>query len=73
MLISKIKNDNILSLQRVTGLLSTLPPNQRLKLTEKAVSFAPHEKAVLMELASSAARIVYMELAVRRRSLSAVR
>ncbi len=47
--------------------------NQRLKLTETAVSFSPHEKAVSMEMAMPAARIVYMELAVRRRSLSAYR
>jgi hypothetical protein len=47
--------------------------NQRLKLTETAVSFSPHAKTFFREMASSAARVVYMELAVRRRSLSAVR
>ena len=47
--------------------------NQQLKLTETAVSFSPHEKTFFREMASSAARIVYMELAVRRRSLSAYR
>ena len=47
--------------------------NQRLKLTETAVSLSPHAKTFFREMASSAARAVYMELAVRRRSLSAVR
>ena len=37
MFINDIKNNNILSSQRLTGLLSTLPPNQSLKLTEPAV------------------------------------
>ena len=49
------------------------PPNQRLKLTEKAVSLSPREEKLFREMASSAARIVYTELAARRRSLSAVR
>ena len=43
--------------------------NQRLKLTETAVSFSPHAKTFFREMASSAARAVYRELAVRRRSL----
>ena len=73
MFINKIKNDNILSSQQRTGLLSTLPPNQRLKLTEKAVSLSPREEKLFREMAIPAARTVYMELAARRRSLSAVR
>jgi hypothetical protein len=47
--------------------------NQRLKLTETAVSFSPHAKAFFREMASSAARAVTIDLVARRRSLSAVR
>ena len=43
--------------------------NQRLKLTEKAVSLSPREEKIFREIASSAARIVYTELAARRRRL----
>jgi hypothetical protein len=47
--------------------------NQSLKLTEPAVSFSPRAKKFFKEMAMSAARIVYMELAARRRSLAPVR
>ena len=47
-------------------------PNQSLKLTEPAVSFSPRAKNFKGK-AMSAARIVYMELAARRRSLAPVR
>jgi hypothetical protein len=48
-------------------------PNQSLKLTEPAVDdFAAREK-IFKGMATSVARIVYMELAARRRSLAPVR
>ena len=48
MFINDTKNDNILSSQRGTGLLSALPPNQSLKLTEPTVDdFATHQKKIL--------------------------
>ena len=48
-------------------------PNQSLKLTEPAVDdFAAREK-LFKGKAISAARVFYMELAVRRRSLAPVR
>jgi hypothetical protein len=50
-----------------------VPPNQSLKLTEPAVSFSPRAKKFFKEIAMPAARIVYMELAARRRSLAPVR
>jgi hypothetical protein len=37
MFIISIKNENILNAQQRTGLPSSLPPNQSLKLTEPAV------------------------------------
>ena len=37
MFIISIKNENILNAQQRTGLQSSLPPNQSLKLTEPAV------------------------------------
>ncbi len=49
-------------------------PNQSLKLTEIAVDdFAAREEKFFKEMATPAARIVYMELAARRRSLAPVR
>jgi hypothetical protein len=48
-------------------------PNQSLKLTEPAVSFSPRARKFFKEITMSAARIVYMELAARRRSLAPVR
>jgi len=50
-----------------------VPPNQSLKLTEPAVSFSPRAKKIFKERAMPAARIVYTELAARRRSLAPVR
>ena len=50
-----------------------LRPNQSLKLTEPAVSFSPRAKKSFKGKAMPAARIVYMELAARRRSLAPVR
>ena len=47
--------------------------NQSLKLTELAVSFSPRATKIFKGKAMSAARVVYMELAVRRRSLAPVR
>ena len=50
------------------------PPNQSLKLTEPAVGdFAARQKTFFKEIAMPAARIVYMELVARRRSLAPVR
>ncbi len=49
------------------------PPNQSLKLTEPAVDDLAARKNFFKGKAMSAARIVYMELAVRRRSLAPVR
>ena len=49
------------------------PPNQSLKLTEPAVSFSPRARKIFKGKATSAARIFYMELATRRRSLAPVR
>jgi hypothetical protein len=51
-----------------------LRPNQSLKLTEPAVDdFAARQKTFFKEMAMFAARIFYMELAARRRSLAPVR
>jgi hypothetical protein len=53
--------------------LGGLQPNQSLKLTEVAIAdFAAREKC-FKEKVMSAARIFYMELAARRRSLAPVR
>jgi hypothetical protein len=50
-----------------------MPANQSLKLTESAVDdFAARQK-IFKGKAIPAARIVYMELAARRRSLAPVR
>jgi len=48
-------------------------PNQSLKLTEPAVDDLAARRNFFREIAISAARIVYMELAARRRSLAPVR
>jgi len=48
-------------------------PNQSLKLTESAVDDFAARKKFFKEKAMPAARIVYMELAARRRSLAPVR
>jgi len=50
-----------------------LRPNQSLKLTEPAVSFSPRAEKFFKGKAMSAARIFYMELAARCRSLAPVR
>ncbi len=51
-----------------------VPPNQSLKLTEIAVDdFAARLKKIFKGKAISVARMVYMELALRRRSLAPVR
>ena len=53
--------------------IGKVPPNQSLKLTEPAVDdFAARQK-IFKGKAMSAARIFYMELAARRRSLAPVR
>jgi hypothetical protein len=49
------------------------PPNQSLKLTEPAVDDFAARKKIFKGIAMPAARIVYMELAARRRSLAPVR
>jgi len=50
------------------------PANQSLKLTEPAVDdFAARQKTFFREIAMPAARVSYMELAARRRSLAPVR
>jgi len=48
-------------------------PNQRLKLTEPAVGECAARGKTFREMAISAARIFYTELAARCRSLSAYR
>ena len=54
-------------------LVRALRPNQSLTLLEPAVDdLAAHQK-IFSGKATSAARIVYMELAARRRSLAPVR
>jgi len=50
-----------------------MPPNQSLKLTEVAVDDFAARKNFLKEKAMPVARIVYMELVARRRSLAPVR
>jgi len=50
-----------------------LRPNQSLKLTEPAVDDLAARQKKIKERAMFAARIVYMELAARRRSLAPVR
>ena len=50
-----------------------LRPNQSLKLTEPALSFSPRAKKIFKGKAMPVARIFYMELAARRRSLAPVR
>jgi hypothetical protein len=50
-----------------------LPPNQSLKLTEMTVEDFAARRKFFKEMAMSVARIVYMELAARRRSLAPVR
>jgi hypothetical protein len=50
-----------------------LLPNQSLKLTEPAVDDFAARCGTISEMATSPARIVYMELAARRRSLAPVR
>jgi hypothetical protein len=47
MFINNIKNETFLVRSSVRLNQPTLPPNQRLKLTEIAVSFSPHEKNFL--------------------------
>ena len=49
------------------------PPNQSLKLTEPAVDDLAAREKFFKGKAMSAARIFYMELAARRRSLAPVR
>jgi hypothetical protein len=56
-----------------SNMLNVQWPNQRLKLTEKAVSFSPRMEKIFREMAMPAARTAYTELAARRRSLAAVR
>ena len=73
MFINKIKNENILNTKRYPSLLSPLPPNQSLKLTEPAVEIFAARKKIFKGKAMSAARIVYHDLAARRRSLAPVR
>jgi len=50
-----------------------VPPNQSLKLTEPAVDDLAARKKFFKGKAMPAARIVYRELAARRRSLAPVR
>jgi hypothetical protein len=49
------------------------PPNQSLKLTENTACFSAARKNLFREMATLAARIVYDDPAVRRRSLAPVR
>ena len=73
MFITKIKNEAILVRSCVQLNQLPLPPNQSLKLTEPAAGdFAARQK-IFKGKALPAARIVYMELAARRRSLAPVR
>ena len=53
--------------------IQVLPPNQSLKLTEPAVDDLAAREKFFKGKAMSAARIFYMELAARRRSLAPVR
>jgi hypothetical protein len=53
--------------------LFSCPPNQSLKLTEPAVDDLAARKKFFKGKAMPAARIVYRELAARRRSLAPVR
>jgi hypothetical protein len=48
-------------------------PNQSLKLTENTACFSAARKKLFREMATFAARTVYDDLAVRRRSLAPVR
>ena len=51
MFINGIKNDNILNSKRYPSLLSPLPPNQSLKLTEPAVDdFAARNNQLLSDM-----------------------
>ena len=50
-----------------------LRSNQSLKLTEPAVDDFAARRKVFKKMAMSAARIVYMDLAARRRSLAPIR
>ena len=52
---------------------TVVPPNQRLKLTELAVDDFAARCGTIRKIAASHARIFYMELAARRRSLAAIR
>jgi hypothetical protein len=47
--------------------------NQSLKLTESTACFSATRKKLFREMTTLAARIVYDDLAVRRRSLAPVR
>jgi hypothetical protein len=53
--------------------LELSPPNQSLKLTESTACFFAARKKLFREMATRAARTVYDDLAVRRRSLAPVR
>jgi len=48
-------------------------PNHSLKLTESTACFSAARKKLFREMATRAARIVYDDLAARRRSLAPVR
>ena len=70
---TSIKNKTFLARDIVQINQLSLPPNQSLKLTEPALDdFAAREK-LFKGMAMPVARIVYMELAARRRSLAPVR
>ena len=73
MFITKIKTEAFLVRSCVQVNQLPLPPNQSLKLTEPAVRFSRARQKIFKGKAMSAARIVYMELAARRRSLAPVR
>jgi hypothetical protein len=74
MFTTKIKNETILNLQRLTGLTSCLPPNQSLKLTDIAVDdFAARCWTDLGASDWNVRATNYHAAAVRRRSLAPVR
>ncbi len=57
----------------IASVVGRTQPNQSLELTENAACFSTARKNLFREMAAFAARIVYDDLAVRRRSLAPVR
>ena len=74
MSINRINNENILNTKRYPSLLSPLPPNQSLKLTEPAVDdFAARQFAENDMISRYVRATNFMAAAVHRRSLAPVR